>query len=125
MIELYVADVWYSPQCCSASHMPVSFSGRAFGFVDQALATMGHKRRVVLTVNPICSAAKVVIQSDLRAVLPRHVLALAGYADELVMRELPLAMPSIQVDALWHQRLQSSDAHRRLHQSSLRAWVHW
>jgi DNA-binding transcriptional LysR family regulator len=57
---------------CAARHMLVSFSGRAFGFIDEALTSLGRSRRVVLTVNQFFTAGKVVTHSDLLTVLPRH-----------------------------------------------------
>lgn len=96
---------------CSARHMLVSFSGRAHGFIDEALAALGRSRRVVLTVNQFFTAGKVVAHSDLLTVLPRHFVNVTGFADQLVLRELPLAPLTIQVDALWHQRQDSSSAH--------------
>ncbi len=36
---------------CEAHHLLVSFSGRPFGFIDEALATINRTRRIVLTVN--------------------------------------------------------------------------
>src|SRR5450830_869850 len=33
---------------CAARHMLVSFSGRPYGFIDEALASLGRKRNVVL-----------------------------------------------------------------------------
>jgi DNA-binding transcriptional LysR family regulator len=95
---------------CSARHLLVSFSGRAFGFVDEALALQGRTRRVVLTVNQFFTAGKVVANSDLLTVLPRHFINVTGFADQLVQRELPFAVPSIQVDALWHHRQDASSA---------------
>ena len=96
---------------CAARHMLVSFSGRAFGFIDEALESLGHTRRVVLTVNQFFTAGKVVAQSDLLTVLPRHFVKVTGYADQLVTRELPFAAPPIQVDAVWHQRQDAHSAH--------------
>lgn len=96
---------------CSARHMLVSFSGRPYGFVDQALASLGRSRRVVLTVNQFFTAGRVVIHSDLLTVLPRHFVKVTGFADQLVLRELPFAATPIQVDALWHQRQDNSSAH--------------
>jgi DNA-binding transcriptional LysR family regulator len=96
---------------CSARHMLVSFSGRAFGFVDEALALVGRKRRVVLTVNQFFTAGKVVANSDLLTVLPRHFINVTGFADQLLQRELPFDVPVIHVDALWHQRQDGSSAH--------------
>jgi DNA-binding transcriptional LysR family regulator len=96
---------------CSARHMLVSFSGRAFGFVDEALAGFGRTRRVVLTVNQFFTAGKVVANSDLLTVLPRHFINVTGFADQLVQRELPFEVPKVHVDALWHHRQDASSAH--------------
>ncbi len=96
---------------CAARHMLVSFSGRAHGFVDEALALLGRSRRVVLTINQFFTAGKVVINSDLLTVLPRHFVNVTGFADQLVLHELPFPVAAIQVDALWHQRHTSSNAH--------------
>jgi len=96
---------------CAARHMLVSFSGRAFGFVDEALALLGMQRRVVLTVNQFFTAGKVVANSDLLTVLPRHFINVTGFADQLVQRELPFEVPAIQVDAVWHHRQDASSAH--------------
>ena len=96
---------------CSARHMLVSFSGRPYGFVDEALAALGQRRRVVLTVNQFFTAGKVVAQSDVLTVLPRHFVGVTGFAHELVLRELPFPVPPIQVDALWHLRKDGDRAH--------------
>jgi len=96
---------------CKARHMLVSFSGRAFGFVDEALALVGRSRRVVLTVNQFFTAGKVVAKSDLLTVLPRHFINVTGFANQLLQRDLPFDVPTVQVDALWHQRQDGSSAH--------------
>jgi len=98
-------------QYCAARHMLVSFSGRAFGFIDEALALLRRKRPVVLTVNQFFTAGKVVAHSDLLTVLPRHFVNVTGFVDQLEQRELPFQVPPIQVDALWHQRQNGSSAH--------------
>jgi DNA-binding transcriptional LysR family regulator len=89
---------------CAAHHLLVSFSGRPYGFVDEALASLDRKRRVVLTVNQFFTAGRVVLNSDLLTVLPRHFLRVTGIADQLVLRELPFSVPPVHVDALWHRR---------------------
>lgn len=96
---------------CAARHLLVSFSGRAFGFIDGALAALGRNRRVVLTVNQFFIAGKVVASSDLVTVLPRHFLTVTGIAEQLVVRELPFATAPIQVDALWHLRQDGDSGH--------------
>jgi DNA-binding transcriptional LysR family regulator len=99
---------------CAAHHLLVSFSGRPFGFVDEALASLGRKRRIVLTVNQFFTAGRVVARSDLLTVLPRHFVRVADSADDLVIRELPFDMPLVHVDSLWHNRHNSSTAHEWL-----------
>ncbi|MBX3585273.1 MAG: LysR family transcriptional regulator [Ramlibacter sp.] len=89
---------------CSARHLLVSFSGRPFGFVDEALASLGEKRHVVLTVNQFFTAGRVVSTSNLLTVLPRHFVTVTGMASELMVRELPLDLPPVHVDSLWHLR---------------------
>ncbi len=90
---------------CEAEHLLVSFSGRPHGYVDQALAALGRSRRIVLTVNQFFTAGRVVAQSDLLTVLPDRFVEATGYRRELVTRELPLALPPVLVDMLWHRRL--------------------
>lgn len=99
---------------CAAHHLLVSFSGRPFGFVDEALASLGRKRRIVLTVNQFFTAGRVVARSDLLTVLPRHFVRVADSAGDLVIRELPFDMPLVHVDSLWHNRHNASSAHEWL-----------
>lgn len=89
---------------CNARHMLVSFSGQPFGFLDEALTSIGRKRRVVLTVNQYFTAARIVACTDLLTVLPRHFVPVTGIEDLLVFQPLPLRVESVHVDALWRSR---------------------
>ncbi len=108
---------------CGARHLLVSFSGRPFEFIDEALATLGRERRVVLTVNQFFTAGRVVANSNLLTVLPRHFVGVTGIADALVLRNLPFAVPAVHVDALWHGRRETDSAHRWL-RDAIRRSVH-
>ncbi len=108
-------------QYCAAHHLLVSFSGKPFGFVDQALTSLGHTRRIVLTVNQFFTAGRVVASSELLTVLPRHFVRVADAAGDLAVRELPFAMPLVHVDALWHHRKTPHAAHQWLRASVLRS----
>ena len=108
---------------CSARHLLVSFSGRPFGFIDEALSTLGRERRVVLTVNQFFTAGRVVANSNLLTVLPRHFVGVTGIANALVLRNLPFAVPAVHVDALWHGRHEQDSAHRWLRET-IRRSVH-
>jgi DNA-binding transcriptional LysR family regulator len=102
---------------CAARHLLVSFSGRPFGFVDEALALIGRTRRVVLTVNQFFTAGQVVASSDLLTVLPMNFVRATGIAEALVVRELPLSVADVHVDAIWHRENDNAAAHTWLRQT--------
>jgi DNA-binding transcriptional LysR family regulator len=99
---------------CEARHLLVSFSGRPYGFIDEALAGLGKKRLIVLTVNQFFAAGRVVASSDLLTVLPRHFVSMTGISEQLALRELPFDVPPVHVDAVWHQRFTNDSAHQWL-----------
>ncbi len=99
---------------CAAAHLLVSFSGRAFGYVDQALAALQRQRRIVLTVNQFFTAGRVVARSNLLTVLPESFLEATGYRDELAIAELPMTLAAVHVGMLWHLRHDADPAHRWL-----------
>ncbi|HSV84135.1 MAG TPA: LysR family transcriptional regulator [Ramlibacter sp.] len=102
---------------CEARHLLVSFSGRPFGFMDEALASLGRKRRVVLTVNQFFTAGRVVAASDLLTVLPRHFVRVTGRSEQLIQRDLPFKVSPVHVDALWHRRQAQRGDHAWLRQA--------
>lgn len=106
---------------CAARHLLVSFSGRPHGFVDEAIAALGRRRRVVLTVNQFFTAGQVVAATDLLTVLPRRFVPTAGAAGPLVMRELPMTLPTVHVDQLWHHRHTARPSHAWLRQTLVAA----
>jgi DNA-binding transcriptional LysR family regulator len=106
---------------CAARHMLVSFSGRPYGFVDEALAALGRERFIVLTVNQFFTAGRVVANANLLTVLPRHFVQVTGFADQLVLRPLPFEVSAVHVDALWHRRSQQRSSHVWLREAVLRA----
>jgi DNA-binding transcriptional LysR family regulator len=104
---------------CAARHLLVSFSGRPYGYVDEALSSIGRQRRIVLTVNQFFTAGRVVVNSDLLTVLPWHFVPTTGMSDQLVVRQLPLDVPPVHVEALWHERQHDHPAHQWLRQQLL------
>ena len=104
---------------CAARHLLVSFSGRPYGYVDEALSSMGRQRRIVLTVNQFFTAGRVVVNSDLLTVLPWHFVPTTGMSDQLVVRQLPLEVPPVHVEALWHENQYDNPAHQWLRQQVL------
>ncbi|MBC3920804.1 LysR family transcriptional regulator [Undibacterium sp. CY18W] len=102
---------------CNAKHLLVSFSGRAHGLVDEALAQMGRERRILLTVNQFFTGGRVVANSDLLTVLPHHLISATGMTDALIWKELPFKMPDVHIDMLWHERDGRNPAHQWLRQN--------
>ncbi|MEN9537893.1 MAG: hypothetical protein RLZZ126_128 [Pseudomonadota bacterium] len=105
---------------CEARHLLVSFSGKPFGIIDEALASLARKRQVALTVNQFFTAGRVVANSNLLTVLPRHFVGVTGFAEHLVQRPLPFDTPVVHVDAVWHHHRGTDVAHTwlraRLHE---------
>ncbi len=106
---------------CAADHLLVSFSGRPQGLMDQALAALGRRRRIALTVNQFFTAGRVVTRSDLLTVLPAQLVPATGYADQLVTRELPFQMDPVSVQMLWPLRLDADTGQRWLRERLLQA----
>jgi len=106
---------------CDAHHLLVSLSGRAYAPIDQLLATMDRKRRVVLTVNQYFTAGRVVANSDLLTVLPSFFVESTGNREKLVVRPLPFELPGQHLEMLWHIRHERSSAHRWLRERFLEA----
>ena len=106
---------------CGAAHLLVSFSGRPFGFVDEALAALGCRRRVLLTVNQFFTAGMVVAGSDLLTVLPGHFVASTGMANAMTVRPVPFALPRVNVAALWRRARENRPGHAWLRNSIVRA----
>ncbi len=102
---------------CAAQHARVSFAGRAHGFVDESLARLGRKRRVVLTINQFSTAARIVRRSNLLSVFPLSFVPASGEASGLAVRALPFEMPRLEIGLLWHRRHERDPAHRWLREA--------
>ena len=107
-------------QFCAARHLLVSFSGRPYGFIDESLALLKRERRVVLTVNQFFTAGRVVANSNLLTVLPRHFVEATGIAEQLVHQDLPFDVAAVHVAALWHRRTDLQSHHQWLRQAVVR-----
>ena len=106
---------------CEALHLRVNFASRPAGFVDDALARLNRRRRVLITVSQFATAGAMVQQSDLITVLPRSYVPATGFAAQLALRDLPFEMPRIEVGLLWHRRHEQDTAQRWLRETLRRA----
>ncbi|WP_322092956.1 LysR family transcriptional regulator [Paraburkholderia bannensis] len=98
------------PRFCALDHALVSYSGGTFeGVTDEALAQLGRKRRVALSVTSFLVLPQILRDSDLIAVVPRR---LAERAAGLAIVPPPLAIPGFTKTAAWHERTHRDPARR-------------
>lgn len=95
---------------CSLEHALVSYGGESFhGVTDEALAKLGRKRHVALSLSSFLVLADVIRTTDLVAVVPsRLVRAAAG----LRSFAPPVAIPGFAKLAVWHGRTHADPARR-------------
>ncbi|WP_037734086.1 LysR family transcriptional regulator [Streptomyces sp. 303MFCol5.2] len=108
----------------AAQHLTVSRRGRLRDPVDDALAALGHERRVVAAGPTAAFALQLAPTTDLVLTLPDAVTRTARDRLGLITLPLPLQMPTIPLYLLWHQRYDDDRAHtwlRDLATETLRA----
>jgi DNA-binding transcriptional LysR family regulator len=99
---------------CTLDHVLVSPRGAAFtAQTDEGLAAIGRRRNVRLSVPHFLLVPEILARSDMIAVLPERLAR--GYQTRLAVLELPVAMASFTIAAVWHER-----AHRGPAQAWLR-----
>ena len=95
--------------------MRVSISPVDSRFVDEALARLGHRRRVVANVPHWLVVPEVLRTTDLVAVMPERLAdVLARGSDGFARRDLPLASTSFEWSLYWHRRHEGSLQHEWL-----------
>jgi DNA-binding transcriptional LysR family regulator len=95
---------------CALDHVLVSYSGERFwGVTNDALAKIGRRRHVALTVTSFLVLAEILRTTDLVAAVPRR---LAQSAKGLVLREPPVDIPGFTKLAVWHERTHRDPGHR-------------
>jgi len=90
-------------------HLMVSLSGEARANVDDALAQLGLKRRIAMTVNYFSLIPSILKDSNLVCVTPQSVVASAVRAGELTVVPLSFEIEPAPISLLWHTR-QDRDA---------------
>lgn len=102
------------PAFLSLSHLLVSPENDHFGLVDAALAKMGHKRRLAVTLPTMYAAPLLIARSDLIATLMAGVIPASGRAETLAIRPLPFDLDPIGFTMSWHRRNDVHPAQRWL-----------
>lgn len=98
----------------AADHIVVSRRGRAHGPVDERLADLGLRRRVVAVVPTFAGALFLARATDVVCVAParlgRPMLDMLG----LRTFAIPLALPPVTIGMAWHPRNHHDRTHRLL-----------
>ena len=85
-------------------HLLVSPEGDRFGHTDTALAELGLKRSLAVTLTQMYAAPPLVAGSDLIATLMRGVVEASGYEDRLAILEPPIPLGPCHYVMCWHKR---------------------
>lgn len=96
----------------NAAHVQVSRRDNEKGHVDDALAKLGLKRRIAVTVGGFSAALALARASNLVATVhERHTGTMYAGMHSF---SLPIPIPRFTVSLLWHPRLDGDPAHRWL-----------
>jgi DNA-binding transcriptional LysR family regulator len=108
---LSTGDVMPIDLFCDLSHVLFSPEGNEAAMGDEALAKIGRKRHVVMTMPVFSGVYRAVAGSDLIALLPTtlaHQVAPSVGLDVLLP---PMPVATAQLVQVWHRRFTSSPAH--------------
>lgn len=106
---------------CDMGHVLCSPEGKTSGIGDEALESVGRRRRVAVSLPVFSGVAAVVAQSDLIALVP------AQFADHVTgqmaldIYRPPVPVPARALHMAWHERSTTNPAHRWLRAQVLRA----
>lgn len=100
---------------CDLPHALRSVDGSMSGYLDDALAEQGRRRRVVLAMPQFSAIALAVAQSpSLIAALPVQFARAVAAPLGLHIYETPIPVPAPQIQMYWHRRHDENPAHRWL-----------
>jgi DNA-binding transcriptional LysR family regulator len=97
---------------CALSHLLIAPRGNPGGAVDDALAKLGRRRHVAVSVPHFLVAPHVIVASDLVITMAMRMVAVFASMFELVTRAPPLPVPGFSVHLQWHERTHHDAAHR-------------
>lgn len=102
---------------CSLEHILVSYEGESFwGVTDDALAKVGRKRRIGLSVSSFLVLPEVLAVSEMIAVVPSR---MAHSPALICIQEPPVEIQGFTKSMAWHER-----SHRDAAQQWLRELLH-
>lgn len=97
---------------CNAEHAIVSYLGGAFsGATDKALAALGYKRHVSISVPSFLILLELLKQTSMIAVVPARLVTATS---ELHIKDLPLMVQGFTKYMVWHDRTHHHAAYQWL-----------
>ena len=90
------------------AHILVSPEGDLYGLVDQALARLGKKRMLALTLPQMFAVPAIVASTRMTATVMKRIALSSHAGRRLVLFSPPVTLPEIVFDLTWHRR---SDSH--------------
>jgi DNA-binding transcriptional LysR family regulator len=99
---------------CAIPHVTFSVEGLLETQSDRALAAMGLRRRVAMTIADFSGVYRAAAQSDLIAVIPRELALHAARALPLRVFRPPIPVGPVPIAMAWHRRSSRNPAHRWL-----------
>lgn len=99
---------------CGLNHVLFSAAGKLQGQGDLALAALGRRRNVVMTLPGFSGVCNVVSQSDLLALVPEQFARRVAPKLDLAIYQPPFCVEPVQSVLAWHTRLSTAPAHRWL-----------
>ncbi len=98
----------------SLEHLLVSPEGDRYGHVDTALAELGLRRSLAITLTQMYAAPALIAGSNLIATLMRGVVDLSAHVDQLAVLKPPLSLAPCSYVMNWHRRNDVHPAQRWL-----------
>lgn len=93
------------------SHILVIITGQGKNLVDVALAQHGLTRRIAVRLPYFLVAPRLVAESDMILSLPRRLALRIVTSEPVEILELPLAIASVNLSMIWHERRHNDPAH--------------
>jgi len=102
---------------CQARHIVTTLTGDLHGIVDQQLALTGHSRQVCAGLSGFLSPAYLLEKNDLLLTCLKSLAEIARRSHpELIIKECPVQLPTVQISQIWHSRTQDDPLRRWLRQ---------
>lgn len=93
---------------CALHHVLFSPEGNLAAMGDAALARVGKRRQVAMTVPVFSGVCRAVSESDLIALVPAQLASKVAEAFELNVFEPPMEIESALIIGIWHKRFDNA-----------------